>query len=322
MPSPNTNFTEMIVTTIRNRQKKFADNVSNSNALLQRLNAKGNVKMVAGGRSIVEELEYAENSTFMYYSGYEALDISPSEVFTAAEFDWIQASVVVSASGLETRIQNSGPEAMIPLFASRIRNAERSMTNKLSEGVFSDGTGDGGKQVDGLQAAVADDPTMGEYGGIDRSVATNAFWRNQTSGDVSNLDSVGIIRSEMKDMWIECTRGNDKPDLIVADQTLYNLYWESLTEIQRITQPNEGVGGFDALKFRSADVVYDGDSGIAENHMYFLNTDYLHWKVHRDTNMVPMDSRESVNQDAMVVPILWAGNLTCSNASLQGVIFT
>jgi hypothetical protein len=148
MPSPN--LTEIVTTTLYKRNKELADNISNGNALLARLNERGNVRTADGGRQIVEELEYAENSTFMYYSGYEVLDISPSDVFSAAVFDWKQAAVNVSASGLEVEIQNSGREAVINLLEKRISNAMKTMRNNLSTGVYSDGTGSAGKQIGGL----------------------------------------------------------------------------------------------------------------------------------------------------------------------------
>ena len=51
------------------------------------------------------------------------------------------------------------------------------------------------------------------------------------------------------------------------------------------------------------------------------NTNYLHYRPSAQRNMVPLDpDRFSVNQDAMVKLIGWAGNMTLSNAFLQGVI--
>ena len=76
----------------------------------------------------------------------------------------------------------------------------------------------------------------------------------------------------------------------------------------------------DALRSRKADVFFDAASLISASHMYFLNTDYLELVVHRDANMEMMDDLRSINQDAVVIPILWMGNLTVSNRSLQGVI--
>jgi len=318
---PNPNWTEILTTTLESRNKEFADNVTNNNALLARLNQKGRVRPETGGNVIIEELEYAENSTFQFYTGYEVLNIDPSDVFTAAEFDWKQANVNVSASGLEVEVQNTGKERVIPLLEKRIENAKRTAANKMSESVYSDGTGTSGKELDGLQAAVADDPTTGTYGGIDRSDSTNVFWRNQTSGDVA-LTTSAEVRSEMQDMWLETKRGMDTVDLIVSDQTLYGLFWDSLTDIQRIASEREATAGFETLKYVTADVIFDGDSGISANHMYFLNTDYLYLRPHSVRNWIPTERKASVNQDAMIVPLTWAGNLTCSNAARQGVIWT
>lgn len=331
MASPN--LDEIVTTTLRNRQGELADNVSKSNALLSRLSAKGNIDLVSGGRTIVRELEYAENATFMYYSGYESLNISPSDVFTAAEYPWKQAAVNVSWSGLENRVQNAGAEQSIRLVASRIKNAERTMANQISIGIYSDGTGSAGKQITGLQAQVADAPTTGTVGGINRQ--NFAFWQNQTV-TLTSTDNSTELMGDMRTLWTACSRGNDRPDLIIAGATIYNLFWSGLSEIQRITNVSDGGGqgvrGFKTFQFVDAPVVLDGGqgtgsaldwgSGLSATRLYMLNTNYIYWSVHSATNMVPMEEKMAINQDATVKPILWAGNLTMSNAGLQGVLHT
>ena len=87
-----------------------------------------------------------------------------------------RAVVAVTISGLE-QLQNSGKEAIIDLLDARIGNAERTLKNNISIDCYSDGTADSGKQIGGLQSLVADLPTSGTVGGIDR--ATWTFWRNQ-----------------------------------------------------------------------------------------------------------------------------------------------
>lgn len=314
------NLTEIVASTLRNRSGEFADNVSNGNALLQRLSKRGKAKPAAGGRTIVQELEYAENSTFMWYNGYETLNISPSKVFDAAEFAWKQAAVNVSWSGLETRVQNAGEEAVIDLMESRVKNAERTMKNKMSEGVYSDGTGTSGKQLGGLQLLVADDPTTGTVGGINR--ANFSFWRNQLYDfSVEGVtSSATTIQKAMRTLWLRCKRGQDKADTIVGDDVYYEYFWDSLTDIQRINRSDRGVAGFDSLAFNTADVIHDGDSGIPASHFYFLNTDFIYFRPHSATNMVPLTRRNAVDQDAGVVPVVFAGNMTASNLSLQGVM--
>lgn len=321
MPA-NSNFDEAVTTAIKNRSRKLADNVSNNNALLARLKEKGNRKTVDGGTSIVQELEYAENGTYKRYSGYETLDISPSDVFSAAEYDWKQCAVAISISGLE-QLKNSGKSRTIDLFESRIKNAERTMANNMSIDIFSDGTADSGKQIGGIQLIVSDTPASGTVGGIDR--ATWSFWQNQEYdfSDQGATPGASTIQTAMNQLYLACSRGADKPDLIVADNTYFRYYWESLQAQQRFTNEKMAAAGFDNLKFMGADVVFDGGQGGAcpANRMYFLNTNYLFLRPHKDRDMVPLDpDRFAVNQDAMVKLIGWAGNMTCSNASLQGVI--
>lgn len=62
MASPG--LTEIVTTTLRNRSGVVADNMSKNNAILMRLSKRGKVKPLSGGRTIVRELAYAENSTF------------------------------------------------------------------------------------------------------------------------------------------------------------------------------------------------------------------------------------------------------------------
>lgn len=321
MASPNLN--EIVTTTLRNRSGSLADNMLKNNALLAELKKRGNIKPVSGGRTIVQELEYAENGTYQRYAGYELLNISPSDVFTAAEFDWKQAAVAVTWNGLEIDVQNTGAEQVIDLLESRIANAEKTMMNKLSSDLYSDGTADSGKQVGGLQLLVADTPTSGVVGGIDRSVWS--FWRNQSFSGVTNggaAVSAANIQSYMNQLWLATKRQNDVVNLILADNTYFNFYWSSLQAIQRITAASTGQAGYDMLKYMGANVIADGGIGgaLPANHMYFLNTDYLKYRPSSKRNMIPLETVNSINQDAAVKFLVWAGNLTISNASLQGVL--
>ena len=322
LANPSSTLTEIVTTTLRNRTGKLADNITKNNALLNRLKRKGKVKTVSGGRTIVQELEYAENGTFKRYSGYEALDISPSDVFTGAEYNYAQAAVAVTISGLEM-LQNSGEEAIIDLLESRISNAEKTITNNIALDVYSDGTADGGRQIGGLQLLVATNPAN-TVGGINASTYT--FWKNSTFSGVTDggsATSVANIQSYMNRLYIKLVRGADKVDLIVADNNYWRFYLESLQAIQRIQSDSEASAGFNSLKYMTADVVLDGGfgGGAPTNTMYMLNTDYIFFRPHVDRFFTPLgDERFAVNQDAMVKLIGFAGNMTVSNRRLQAVL--
>lgn len=323
--NPSSTLTEIVTTTLRSRTGKLADNVSKNNAMLMRMKKRGKVKPVSGGRTIVQELEYAENGTFKRYSGYEALNISPSDVFTGAEFNYAQAACAISISGLEM-LQNSGENAIIDLLESRISNAEKTLTNNIAIDCYSDGSADGGRQIGGLQLLIDPTPLTGIVGGIDASTTAGAFWRNiafDATTDGGAAATSANIQSYMNRVYVQLIRGADKPDLIVADNNYWRLYLESLQAIQRIQSDELAQAGFDSLKYMGADVVLDGGvgGGAGTNTMYFLNTDYIYFRPHSDRNFVPLgDDRFAVNQDAMVKLIGFAGNMTVSNRRLQAIL--
>ena len=236
MASPNTTFTEMVTTTLRNHPDAVYDNVSNHNALFSRLRRRGKIKRINGGYEIVRALDYAENSTFQWYDGYEVLNVGQSEVLSAAKFDWKQAAVNVVASGKELRM-NNGREQIIDLAEARTKNAMRTMSNQLSNGIYSDGTGSDSKEIGGLDLLIQTNGN-GTVGGIDASA--NTFWQNQFK-DGGTITTTSI-KGDMNELWLDCVRGADKPDLIVSSNEIFNTYWNSLQDLQRYASADEGFG--------------------------------------------------------------------------------
>lgn len=310
----NSSIGEIFATSLENYSSTLADNVLNHNALLAELLRKGNVKPTNGGREIHESLMYAENQTVMWFSGYDVLDTSPNDVIDAASFSWKQLAGTVVFNGLE-QLKNKGEHEKFDLVQSRMMVLEKSLQNEAATGVYALGTGNDGKEFGGLRYLVADDPTTGTVGGINR--ATQTFWRNQYSAAAAT--SSGNILTRMRSMWLSCIRGTDKPSLIVADSVMYSHYEASLQAIQRVTSADKASAGFEELAYRGGTrVVYD-DAAPA-SHMYFLNTDYIFLRHDPDTKFRSLGERKSVNQDATVIPVAFYGNMTVSNPSLQGVL--
>jgi len=331
MAFANSSISDIIATNIQSRTGELADNVTNNNALLRRLKERGNVKTFSGGNVILQEIMYTDSSTnnTNSYSGYEVLNVSQNSPISSAQFSITQYAAAVSISGLEM-IQNSGKEAIIDLLDGRMNVAEAQLANRLGSDIYLDGTGNSGKNITGLGAAVPDAPSTGTYGGINR--ATFSFWRSVKyagSADGGAEVSATNIQSYMDALAVQLIRGTDKPDLIVADANYYKLYLQSLQAIQRITDGGSSTAGagFASLKYygagMSSDVVLDGGVGGAAtaNHMWFLNTKYIMFRPHVDRNFVPIGGeRQAVNQDAVVKLIGWAGNLTSSGPQFSGVL--
>lgn len=309
------NISDILATTIESRTKQIADNVTENNAVLKQLSQSGRVKTFSGGHKIYQELSFAENGNAGWYSGYDLLPVAAQDVLSAAEYTIKQAAVPVTISGLE-QLQNAGKEQMIDLMESRLSVAEASMANLIAEGLYSDGTGASGKQIDGLNAAVPLDPTTGTYGGINRANWT--FWRSQ----LNDAASTATIQADMNALWASCVRGMDRPNLILCDTVFWEAYMASLQAQQRFNSPSVGNLGFPSIKFMDADVILDGGIGgnAPTGTAFFLNTKYLHYRPHAQRNMVPLspNKRYAVNQDAEVQILSFAGNLTSSGAQFQG----
>ncbi len=325
MAFANANISDILATTIESRTRKMADNVTNNNAILKRLSQKGKIKTFSGGSKILQELSFADNSNAGWYSGYDLLPVGVSDVISAAEYNIKQAAVPVIISGLE-QLQNAGREQMIDLMEGRMSVAESSMANLVTGGLYADGTGSGGKEIDGLAAAVPVDPTAAPYGGIDGG--TFAFWLNAVSDNTAaaGLDPT-LIQGLWNLLWAETVRGQDRTDLIMCDTTVWNAYIASLQAQQRFNDTNMGDAGLTSVKFMDADVVLDGGiyngslgSGAPAGTAFFLNCDYIHYRPHSARNMVPLspNRRYATNQDAEVQIIGWAGNLTTSGRMFQG----
>ena len=316
----NNDYDEIFTSTLKNRSGDLTDIVSKNNALLKRLQDKGHNRSITGGSKILEELEYGEGD-MTWYSGYDTITYTPKQLFTAAEYSLKLCAVPVAISG-EDRLKNSGKEQMMDLFETRIEKAVKTMSNKMAEAVYGDGTASNGKAIGGLQLLVADSPSTGIVGGINRATSGNEFWRNKST-TVSEALTADNIRQAMDKMYMSLNRGTDKPDMIITGDELYSLYEQSLTAQQRFSDTKLADAGFEVLRFKGADVVCDGGQGgcCPDHKMYFLNSNYLYLRSHKDRNMqVIGGDRVSVNQDAIYKIIGWAGNMTMSNAALQGVL--
>lgn len=316
MASANSTFTELVTTTLRNHPTEVSDAVSNHNALYNRIKKKGNLKKTAsGGYEIVRPLDIAENSNFQRYSGFDTLSIGQSDVLSAAKYDWVQSAISITASGRDLRMNNS-KEKLIDLMKARTKNAIRTAANNMSVDLYSSGALT--NQMGGLGLLIQTNG-QGTVGGIDS--ATYTAWRNQFT-ELTGTNTYADIKNDMLALWILCVRGTDKPDLIVSTNDLYKAYWDSLTDNQRYRNVEDLPDTFQSILFQSADVIFDSNSNFTSTgeKMYFINSDYLELVTHTDADWTPLDQRESINQDAAVVTMIWMGQLVTSNRARQGVI--
>jgi hypothetical protein len=301
----NANFDSLLSTTLANYRSQLTDNVFTARPLTYFLMEKGRIRMLNGGTKIVEPLIYGTNSTVGSYSGYDSLSLTPQEGISAAEYEWKQYAASISISGIE-EAKNNGEQEIINLLEAKIMQAEESMRESFNQMFFADGTGNGGKDWNGLGNLVE---ASGTVGGIDRS--TNAFWRSyeENTGGALTL-------AQMATAYNTVSVGNDHPDMILTTQTLFEKYEALLIPQLRYTDTKTADAGFQNLLFKAAPIVYDVHcpSGV----MFVLNSKYLTLVGHSGKWFAQTSFVQPEDVDARYALIMCYGNLTCRNAAKQG----
>ena len=310
--SRTVNYDALLSSTMDKYGKKFTDNITQGNPFIAWLNMKGRSETVDGGANLLEPVFYSKNSTIGSFAGYDTLNTAPQDGNTMAIFPWRHIAGTVSISG-EEEAKNSGESATINLLGSKIEQANISMKEEMNRQAFLDGTGNGGKDMFGLNLLVEDGTAwLSDVAGISRS--TETWWRNQWIATVGSFASNGV--DKMRTLYNSCSKGNEHPDLILSTQTIFEYYEKILAANERFLDTTAGDAGFQNLLFKAAVFMYDSYSSSGD--LFMLNSNYLKLKTHSKFNMAPGKFIEPANQDAKVAKIIWRGNLTMSNAARQG----
>jgi hypothetical protein len=297
----------LLSTTLANYRDKLTDNVFSARPLTYWLMDKGRIRTESGGTKIVEQLIYGQNNTVKSYQDYETLSLTPQEGISAAEYDWKQYGASIAISGIE-EAKNNGEHAIIDLLEAKIMQAEESLREGFNQMFFGDGTGNSGKNWNGLGNLIESGNTVG---GINSATAGNEFWRSYEENTAGAL-----TLPQMTTAYNSTSVGNDHPDVILTTQTLFEKYESMLTQQLRYTDTKTADAGFQNLLFKGAPIMYDVHAPAGT--MFFLNSKYLKLVGHSDKWFKQTDFVRPENQDARFALIMCYGNLVCSNRAKQG----
>lgn len=303
----NPNFDALLSTTLAKYRDQLTDNVFTARPLTYFLTDKGRIRMIDGGTKIVEPLIYGQNSTVASYSGYDTIGLTAQTGITAAEFDWKQYAASIAISGIE-EAKNNGDAAILNLLEAKVMQAEESLREGFNTMFFGDGTGNSGKDWNGLGNLVE---ASGTVGGINRATGGNEYWRSYEENSAGAL-----TLAQMATAYNSVSVGNDHPDMVLTTQTLFEKYEALLQPQLRYTDTKTADAGFQNLLFKAAPVVYD--VGCTAGVMYFLNSKYLTLVGHSGKWFSQTEFVRPENLDAKYALIMCYGNLTVRNAKKQG----
>ena len=305
MVAANSNFDNLLTTTLANYRSTLTDNVFTARPLTYKLMEGGRIRMLNGGTKIVEPLIYGQNSTVGSYSGYETLSLTPQEGISAAEYEWKQYAASIAISGIE-EAKNNGEQEIINLLEAKIMQAEESMRESFNQMFFADGTGNSSKDWNGLGNLVESGNTVG---GINSS--TYSWWQSKEENT-----SAALTLAQMSSLYNSVSVGNDHPDLLLTTQTLFEKYEALLQPNLRYTDTKTADAGFQNLLFKAAPVMYDVHctAGV----FYMLNSKYLTLVGHSGKWFSQTSFVSPEDVDARYALIMCYGNLTVRNRAKQG----
>ena len=303
----NSNFDTLLSTTLANYRSTLTDNVFTARPLTFKLMEKGRIRMLNGGTKIVEPLIYGQNDTVGSYSGFDTIALTPQTGISAAEYEWKQYAASISMSGIE-EAKNNGEQEIINLLEAKIMQAEESLREGFNQMFFADGTGNGGKDWNGLANLVE---ATGAVGGIDPAGSGNSFWASYEENT-----STALTLAQMSTAYNSVSVGNDHPDVLLTTQTLFEKYEALLLPVLRYTDSKTADAGFQNLLFKSAPVMYDVHcpSGV----FFFLNSKYITLVGHSGKWFQQTEFIRPEDLDARYALIMCYGNMTLRNRAKQG----
>lgn len=259
-----------------------------------------NIKLWNGGRRLEIPVKYRHNSQGGSYSGLDVLDTGQEQTRTRAYFNIKQIYQPIVLSNIDLAM-NGGEGRVADLMDAEMEECRESLTDKLCTQLFGDGTGNGGKDLTGLKAAVSDGTAVATYGDI--TLATYTWFKANYTATVGSL-----MLSDMATMFDSCASGSDTPSIIVTTKTIKSAY-EALLQAQVRFQMVDGKvsadGGIKDLSFRTVPVI--ADEYCTSGDMYFLNEKYIqlyymkHPKFPTDGKGFAMSKmREPIDQDGEV----------------------
>ena len=306
----NANFDTVLSTTLNKHRPALIDAIFEARPLTFMLKRSGNIRMIDGGAKIVEPTIVAANTTAGSYSGADTITTTHLDEISASEWDWKQVAVSVNVTGIE-EAKNSGGPRIMDLVEAKIQVAQESLILEMNTMFNADGTGNSGKDWEGLVNLVATNANDTTVGGINPTTST--YW-------ASNIDatSEALALVNMTTMFNNVSVGNDTPDFILTYQAAFEAYEAILQANMRYQQTEIGDGGFLNIAFKGRPVMFDVQCDA--NSMYFLNSKYLKLFGHGDRWFTSTPFVKPTNQDIRIAQILAYGNLISNNRRMLGVL--
>lgn len=322
------------------------DQIAMERPLLKAL--QGKKKTAPGGKQyIVEQLRKAYQSNFQWYNGSQVVTYNRRQTIEQANFAWrschdgfaldedrlTQNGIIVTDERGPSTASGAEKLQLVNLITEQAEVLKLGFQEQFSINAHADGTSST-DAIAGLDALVSLTPTLGTVGGIDRSVAANAYWRNQVATGLTVTTTTGTILNGLETMYRQCMKNGGRPDLMIAGSTFVDGYrTHVLTTYGRMdfgpSNTKKVEGGTSVLTFQGTEIQWspefaelDARFGPAtpwEKRLYMLNTGTITLRPIQGHDQITRKPPRAYDRYEYYWGLTWKGAMTMNRANANGV---
>lgn len=318
VPTRSEVLDDLYTTTWNNRKKEVTDSIFTATPLTNELFKRGGITLNGtGGRFLEIPLSYAKNETVKSLGRGDTISLSETKFLTVAQYQWkwLAGSIV---RYFTDDTQNKSVQQHINWANAKIDNLRDSLTDLIEQLLFKDGTGNGSKDIDGLDNIVSTTPTTGTVANI--NAATYTWWQNRQK-TATGAASVYLL-SDMRNLANTCSEGKTRmlPNIIITTQTVAELFDDEVLEQRMIINTKDGADP-ESMSTAWKGIPLLWSSQCPSGRMYMLNSKYFGINIDPDVNFDMTEWKPIPNQvNDRVAQIIVKLNAISSRRQSLGVM--
>lgn len=208
-------------------------------------------------------------------------------------------------------VMNAGVAQEIDVVNQKLTKAQKHIRNQMATDLYSStGYGDSGRKLVGLLGMIS---TSSTYGGI--AVADLSEWIAGYSSSTAAPITFDIIDAGLSGCLVGDDSG-DEPNLIITTRTLFSALRALTLPHLRLEHGNLADMGFKNIDYLGNPIVRDYK--CPSGYMFWLNTNYMGFRVHRDFNFKRSPWMRPTNQYLFTCQIICVLQMICKRRDAHG----
>ena len=273
------NVDDLLSSTLDKYRNELFEQWVKGNRITKNLFKAGSIREIDGGNDVVEHLNYQAGGTAAWTAKNGTVSVNPAQQFTDARYKLCMLIGSVVIYDWE-EAQNAGNPKMFDLLDERMKNLKEEMNQAFQTAALASSTPNTSTLWSLLDIIDASNPSLANYGDIDRSSYT---WWAATEVASGSMATQGL--EDMRTAYNTTSReGTDPVGMIFTTQTIYEAYNARLTVHEQLTSSDKGDLEFDTLAFMKkpvsfSDVMPSGTMiGINDKHTKLVVNNKMKFK--------------------------------------------